>query len=495
MPPEDVTHDELRTLLRLAHFLDTTKIGFAYFDAQGFLRDCNQTVADLVDTTIDGLVGQPFDNDAWRTVHDDGTPFVFLDLYDVTDPDASARVDIIIGLDFELAARRWFSVDTYPLSDEGVIVTIADVTDTVTRGRLLEIVSEVNRFAMTTTDEHEALQHLCEVLVAPGRHALAWVGVARADRDDIAVMASAGATAYLEGLTFSTSPGQPTSSGPASTALRTGEPQVIHDVDNVEIFGPWRQRAREFRFESVAVFPFAPDGERAVLAVYDYHVFAFSEQVRNKLQSVVEEVEFAIAHVRSVAQLAASLDGTLSVLSRITETRDPYTAGHQNRVGMLAEEIARTMGVEESLVRLIRQAGEVHDVGKTAIPTEILTRPGKLSALDFELVTTHCQVGADILAHATLPWPLAEVAHSHHERMDGSGYPRGLKGREIILPARIIAVADVVEAMVHHRPYRAGLGLDAALEEIRTGAGRLFDPDVVAACLAVFDAGFRFPEF
>jgi HD-GYP domain-containing protein (c-di-GMP phosphodiesterase class II) len=144
------------------------------------------------------------------------------------------------------------------------------------------------------------------------------------------------------------------------------------------------------------------------------------------------------------------------------------------------------------LITLIRQSGEVHDLGKVAIPSEILNKPGRLSALEFEIVKGHTTVGFEILSKASLPWPIAEVALQHHERLDGSGYPNGLRANEIIQPALIIAVADVVDAMTQHRPYRPGHGLDAALSEVGSGAGKLYDSDVVEACLAVFKNGFTF---
>jgi HD-GYP domain-containing protein (c-di-GMP phosphodiesterase class II) len=146
------------------------------------------------------------------------------------------------------------------------------------------------------------------------------------------------------------------------------------------------------------------------------------------------------------------------------------------------------------MARLIRQSGEVHDVGKISIPAEILTRPGKLGPIEFELVKDHCRVGSEILSRAAVPWPIAETVLQHHERLDGSGYPSGLRGDEIILPARIIAVADAVEAMAHFRPYRPSLGLEVALAEVELRAGTEYDRDVVAACRAVFEDGFSFPE-
>lgn len=144
------------------------------------------------------------------------------------------------------------------------------------------------------------------------------------------------------------------------------------------------------------------------------------------------------------------------------------------------------------MVRFIELSGEVHDIGKVAVPAEILTKPGRLGPLEYEMVKGHCQTGANILSRASLPWPIVEVTLQHHERMDGSGYPFGLKGSEIIMPARIIAVADVVEAMMNHRPYRPALGLEAALAEVVSGRGTLFDADVVDACVALFEGGFDF---
>jgi HD-GYP domain-containing protein (c-di-GMP phosphodiesterase class II) len=178
----------------------------------------------------------------------------------------------------------------------------------------------------------------------------------------------------------------------------------------------------------------------------------------------------------------------------MTEARDPYTEGDQRRVGALAVAIARELGLSAKEIDLIRQSSNVHDVGKISVPAENLTRPGKLSRLEFEMVKHHSQIGSGILARARLPWPIAEVALQHHERLDGSGYPSGLRGDEIIMPARIISVADVVEAIAHHRPYRPAWGLDLALAEVRAGAGTKFDADVVAACIAVFDAGFTFSQ-
>lgn len=186
--------------------------------------------------------------------------------------------------------------------------------------------------------------------------------------------------------------------------------------------------------------------------------------------------------------------GTARAMSQLVELRDPYTAGHERRVGELAAAIAAEMGLDEQFQYGLRVAGSLHDVGKIMVPVEILTKPSRLSAVEFELVKAHAEQGYQVLRNVHFPWPVAEVARQHHERLDGSGYPQGLKGDEIILEARITAVADVVESMSSDRPYRPSLGFEPALAEIERGAGTRYDPDAVAACLRLIrDRQYRLP--
>ena len=200
--------------------------------------------------------------------------------------------------------------------------------------------------------------------------------------------------------------------------------------------------------------------------------------------------------LESNTTLQRVLQGTIGVIEQIVEVSDPYTAGHQRRVAELAVAIARRMKLpEESCVALIHTAAVIHDIGKTTVPAEILSRPGRLSEAEFGLIKCHPETGHDIIRRASLPDPVADVVLQHHERLDGSGYPRGLTGDEILPEAQILAVADVVEAMSSHRPYRPALGLDAALQEISSGRGTRFDADVVDACVAVFrQDGFEFSD-
>jgi PAS domain S-box-containing protein/putative nucleotidyltransferase with HDIG domain len=185
-------------------------------------------------------------------------------------------------------------------------------------------------------------------------------------------------------------------------------------------------------------------------------------------------------------KLRNSLIGTIQAMSSMVEMRDPYTAGHERRVSSLARAIAREMGLPNDTVDNIRMAGIIHDIGKISVPAEILSKPGKLSDMEFSLIKIHSQTGYDILKGVGLPYPVAEMVLQHHERLDGSGYPQGLKNGQIFLESQIISVADVIEAIASHRPYRPALGIDVALEEIEKNKGVLYDAEVVDVCVKLF---------
>jgi PAS domain S-box-containing protein/putative nucleotidyltransferase with HDIG domain len=214
-------------------------------------------------------------------------------------------------------------------------------------------------------------------------------------------------------------------------------------------------------------------------------VFIFRD-IRGRKKSEVEIRE-------SWVRLQKALAGTVQAMGLTIEMRDPYTAGHQRRVSKLSCVIAEDMGFEAPRVEGVRMAGDIHDIGKIYVPAEILSKPGQLSQIEFSIIRTHSQVGYDILKNIEFPWPIARIIYQHHERLDGSGYPNNLRGEEILLEARIIAVADVVEAMSSHRPYRPSHGVEKALEEIERNRGVLYDAAVVDACLRRFkEKGFSF---
>lgn len=208
------------------------------------------------------------------------------------------------------------------------------------------------------------------------------------------------------------------------------------------------------------------------------------------LQAVVRDVTDRKQAEKKLAStlenLRKAMGGTIEAIVHVVETKDPYTAGHQNRVADLARAIAAEMHLPTDTVEGIRMAGVIHDIGKISVPAEILSKPGKLSQKEFELIKDHPQTGYDVLKDVEFPWPIAQIILQHHERLNGSGYPRGLVREEVLLEARIIAVADVIEAIASHRPYRPARGIEAALAEIEQNKGVLYDASVVDACVKLF---------
>jgi PAS domain S-box-containing protein len=198
---------------------------------------------------------------------------------------------------------------------------------------------------------------------------------------------------------------------------------------------------------------------------------------------------------QSLEHLHRTLHDVITAMSKIIEMRDPYTFGHQERVSALAGAIAGEMGLSEEQLQGIEIAAKIHDIGKVYVPMEILSKPGRLSSIERQIIQAHARGSYDILKSVEFPWPVAEIALQHHERMDGSGYPGGLKGNEIRLEARILMVADVVEAMASDRPYRPSLGIEAALNEIKSKSGTLYDPAIAGICIKLFgEKGFSFEE-
>lgn len=280
------------------------------------------------------------------------------------------------------------------------------------------------------------------------------------------------------------------------------QPEWIPDVslESEEVF--LRARiALESGLKAGFGVPITTDGE--VLAVLVFFMFEYRKEddrlvelvsaVATQLGSVIQRRQAEQKAKQAVEKLLSAMQGTIQAIALTVETRDPYTAGHQRRVTALATSIATEMGRSEELIQGISMAGIVHDIGKIYVPAEIMSKPSRLSKIEFAMIKEHCQAGYDILKSVEFPWPIAQIILQHHERMDGSGYPSGLSREDILPEVRILAVADVVEAMASHRPYRPALGLDKALEEITQNKGKLYDPKVADACKKLFAEGrFKF---
>ncbi len=249
----------------------------------------------------------------------------------------------------------------------------------------------------------------------------------------------------------------------------------------------------DFRDEADSEFMvdiYARNGEvRTILFSPGRVIMRDGEQVRGILVTGVDitrriKVEEKLR--RNYEKLQRILDGTVNALALVVEKRDPYTAGHQRRVACLCCAIAREMGIADEQVECIRVAAFLHDIGKLHVPAEILNKPGQLSEVEMKIVKTHPQVGYEILAEVEFSCPISRIVLQHHERMKGYGYPHGLTGDDICLEGKILGVADVVEAMVSHRPYRPARSIDEALEEITQNAGTLYDPEIASICVKLF---------
>jgi len=269
--------------------------------------------------------------------------------------------------------------------------------------------------------------------------------------------------------------------------------EVIHEDDKKESFKCFAKAIKNHA-EYYSEYRFVNVKTNEVHYIMD-HAVPRVEQVDS--ENVIYDGVMSDVTTEKIAQLAReesnelyknSLIETIKAISVTVEKRDPYTAGHQNRVAALCGCIARKLKLRESQIEGLRLGAMIHDIGKIYIPAEILNRPGKLTEAEFEMIKSHPEVGFDIIKNVTFPWPVAEMILQHHERLDGSGYPKGLKGNEITLEAQILTVADVVEAITAHRPYRAALSVNVAIDEIKKHSGIYYNPDVVNACLEIIES-------
>jgi len=361
--------------------------------------------------------------------------------------------------------------------------------------RALTTLSAGNLALVRATSEKELLQAVTNVIVEQAGYVQAVVDYAE---DDAGKSMTPKAWSGYEGEDYWAQDISWADAGhgqlPVSKAIRTGKTQVCHDIASDPAFKPWRENAVARGYVSNLALPMS-DGKRifGALSIYASEANAFDTEEVRLLEELANDLAYGIvslrarnAHEQQTVLLHESLEQSIQTIAATVESRDPYTAGHQQRVGELATAIARTMGLPEDQIKGIHLAAIIHDLGKIHVPAEILSKPGKLTDIEYLLIKQHAQDGYDILKDVTFPWPIADMILQHHERMDGSGYPQGLKGEQILLESRILAVADVVEAMSSHRPYRPSLGIEPALDEIRRGRGSVYDPAVVDACLRVF---------
>jgi PAS domain S-box-containing protein len=355
--------------------------------------------------------------------------------------------------------------------------------------RALRTLSAGNETLVRAVSEQELLERMCRVMVEVGGHSMVWIGGLAQDGKTVEARAWAGLDD--PGLRRCGCVG---TCRPAITAIEQGAPLVVHDMTCDPLHIDCRAQILTFGVRSGLILPLQSEGETlGALSIYSTDLAAFDDDEVTLLTELCSDLAYGIRALRNrlgreqgLRRIQTTMEATIQALASTVELRDPYTAGHQRRVAQLAMAIGRELGLTDDRVNGLYLAAIVHDIGKIYVPAEILTKPGRLNKIEYDLVKTHVDASYDILKSIDFHWPIAQIVHQHHERMDGSGYPKGISADGLLLESRILAVADVVEAIASFRPYRPALGTDVALAEIAAGRGVLFDGVVVDACIRQF---------
>lgn len=469
---------------------------------------CNQAVARDLGLPIDAIVGKR-DEDLY--------PAHLASRYRADDIRVMAEgLDVMFEEPYVREGKpAWLRTSKRPLRDQegnavGVVVSFDDITaerDVTERLRrrewTLAALHRASGAVVQAGTEEELLQTVCEAVTMGNEYPLCWIGWCEFDAErTLRVVASAGsAKAYTDGLRVSWAPG-PLGDGPAGRAARERHPVVNNHASTDPRFMPWRTRADCYGIASSLGMPLILDEQAVgVMSIYSATADAFGQEEVDLFQEFAATLMFGVKSRRTAkanqfylrqqaaqeASLRQALEDALGAIAGVLEQRDPYTAGHQKHVSMLAVAIGREMGLDAERLHALGLAAAVHDLGKIEVPAEILTKPARLNKAEFALIKRHPEVGYQLLSKVPFPWPIAEIARQHHEYLDGSGYPHGLKGSEILLEARILTVADIVESISSDRPYRPAMGLDEALAEIRRLSGSKLDPQAVDACCRVVE--------
>jgi|GEM_PF-2338516 len=405
---------------------------------------------------------------------------------------------------------RTFEVTAFRPEPGQFAVLFQDLSELKRENRMRRILSASNQALIKSDNEKRLLETICRIITAEAGYPLVWIGLrAEAEEgegEELRPVAVSGLPRE-EWHHLPTALSEPVGEEhPAARALRTGRRVLLPDATAAAICRACRRLAKRLGYGSVLALPLLRGGTPfGTLTIAAGRAESFNATEMGLLEELADDLAFGLTALRTaqqhregeqereqlLQQLKTNLDKTVQAMARALEARDPYTAGHQERVAKLATAMAREMELPTEQVEVVRIAASIHDLGKINIPAEILSKPGRLSPTEFELIKSHAQVGYELLKDIEFPWPIARIVRQHHERLDGSGYPDGAHGEAILPEAAILAVADVVEAMASHRPYRPALPLEQALAEIEEYAGIRYDPEAAKACLRLFrERGF-----
>ncbi|MDD5212559.1 MAG: HD domain-containing protein, partial [Sulfuricurvum sp.] len=432
----------------------------------------------------------------------------------------SSEKEIRKELEIKIQGVTWIDSTFLPEYDEeGEIEYILKVSRDITAAKnnethlirqkeLYQALSFTNHAIVYSKTVQELFDKICRIAVDQGKITYCWIATINPKTQELELQSvSGGDEEYIKDIkTLLAKKGKLL----LDKMLESSE-LIFNDIDDPEAnLTICEEMARKYDYKSLANFLLSNNTTTyGILTFCSDQKDFFEDEIQDLIREMVGDISFALNNfeeqkwhtnaeetlLKNQTTISEMLIDTVAAIATTIEMRDPYTAGHQRRVAALACAIAHEIGMESEKIEGLRLASQIHDVGKIQIPAEILSKPSRLSEVEFLLIKVHPEAGYEILKDIEFPWSIATIIRQHHEKLDGSGYPHGLKGDKILLEARILTVADIVEAMASHRPYRAALGIDVALEEIQKERGIKLDSDAVDACVALFkEKQFRFPE-
>jgi putative nucleotidyltransferase with HDIG domain len=359
---------------------------------------------------------------------------------------------------------------------------------------LKDAISKINHLLLHVKKESVLYQKVCDILIKTGEYNYIWIGLFDTQKNKINCAAFAGKENGDFSSMNSTLNNSEQIENPVFMATETDKILIVNDIAADPFFKSWRNEALYRDYRAMAVVPLICDKKIiGNLNVYSGMENSFKNQETKFLKEVANDIAIGIRSIRYEKELEINyintkraLYETIDSIALISERRDSYTAGHQKRVAVLTRALAKEMKLDANMIEGIYLISLLHDIGKMFIPLSILSKPACLSEAEIMLIQSHSKEGYDILKNIEFPWPVAKTILQHHERIDGSGYPYRLKDKDILLEAKILAVADTIEAMSSHRPYRPAVGLDKALKEISKNKGVLYDSLIVDVCINLF---------
>lgn len=381
--------------------------------------------------------------------------------------------------------------------------SLKDILEIQRLNTLRDAIRKINHLLLHVKNEKELYRRICKILMKTGNYLFVWVGLYDLKTSKFNFTTYSGIEEGYLSIIKSALKKPEQIKNPAVLSIETGKVFLVKNISSSQIFKPFRDEAVKRGYKSMASFPLIHSKKIiGSLNIYAGTNNCFKSSEIKILKEVANDIAIGVRSLRYKNELEnnyfkfkKALYETIDAIAMISERRDPYTAGHQKRVAILASAIAKELKLSEDMIEGIYLTSIIHDIGKMNVPLSILSKPTSLSEGETMLIQSHCQEAYNILKNIEFPWPVAEIILQHHERISGSGYPNRLKGDDTLLEAKILAVADTIEAMSSHRPYRPAIGLQKAVKEILKNRGKLYDSLTVDICVDLIEnKKFKFKD-